>query len=212
MSALLKVYSDALHTSELAHAPIVSTTTAGGTQNAGTSSLQVASTTNLAAQGVIDIDSGANLETIPYTSIIDSTHIQLARVTTINHASGVAVVSWFYALPIGDQALGIVNDGSQAAPTSSNVSTYYAYNAGDQTATFCAFSVSSASPATQNGANDTLISITSSSAGFVSVVTPANMATGATQQIWVVEEIALGQSNIPSTGQIGVLNLQYQSV
>lgn len=211
MSALLELFTDSGHTNQVAHTAQNSTTTAGGTQNSGTTSLQVSSTAGMPAQGVVDIDTGGNLETIPYTAVTDSTHLALAKATAINHASGVAVVQWYYALPVGDQTLGIVNDGSQSAPTASNVGTWYVYNAGDQTATFCAFSTSSASPSTPSGYADTLISVTNSSSGFGATVTPSNIAVGGTQQIWIVEEIPTGQSNVPG-GQTCVLNLQYQSV
>lgn len=211
MPALLKVYTDSGHSSEVAHTAQNSTTTAGGTQNSGTTSLQVVSTAGMPAQGVVDIDTSSNLETIGYTSIIDATHIGLAKATTINHASGVAVVQWYYLLSIGDQTNGIVNDGSQATPTASNVGTWYAYNAGDQTAQQIVFSTSSASPSTANGLTDTVISVTSNSSGFASSVAPSNIATGSQQQFWICEEIPSGQGNIPGT-QLCVLNLQYQSV
>lgn len=211
MSALLKVYTDSGHTSEVAHTQQNATVTAGGTQNAGTTLLQVSSTAGMPLQDVIDIDTGGNLETIAYVNIVDATHIQLASATTKNHASGVPVVQWYYALPIGDQTNGIVNDGSQSAPTGSNVGTWYAYNAGDQIAQFCAFSISSVSPSTANGYTDTLISVTGSGAGFAQTVTPPNIAVGGVQQFWVVEQIPLFQGNTPPT-QYGVPILQYQSV
>jgi hypothetical protein len=211
MSALLKVYTDALHTLEVAHTAQNSTTTAGGTQAIGTTSLQVSSTANMPAQGVVDIDTGDNLETIPYTTIADTTHLTLAKATTISHASGVAVVQWYYLLAVGDQTNGISNDGTQATPTVSNVGAWYAYNAGDQIAQSPAFSTSSASPSTQDGITDTVISVTSSSSGFAASVSPSNIAVGGVQQFWVCEEVPTGQSNIPGT-QYCVLNLQYQSV
>lgn len=211
MSALLKVYTDSGHTSEVAHTAQNSTVTAGGTQNSGTTSLQVSSTANMPAQGVIDIDTGGNLETIAYTSIIDATHISLARATAINHANGATVIQWYYSLAIGDQTNGIINDGTQSTPTGSNVGTWYAYNAGDQIAQNPAFSTSSASPSTSQGYIDTVISITSSGAGFAATVTPSNIAIGGLQQFWVCEEVPIGQGNTPGT-QLCVLNLQYQSV
>lgn len=211
MSALLKVYTDAGHTSEVAHTAQVSTTTAGGTQGIGTTSLQVSSTASMPAQGVIDIDTAGNLETIAYTSIIDSSHIGLAKATSISHASGVAVVQWYYVLAVGDQTNGIVNDGTQSTPTINNVGTWYAYNSGDQVALNPTFSTSSPSPSTSSGFADTVISVTSNSAGFAASVSPPNIAVGGTQQFWICEEIPAGQSNIPGT-QLCVLNLQYQSV
>jgi hypothetical protein len=211
MPALLKVYTDSGHTSEVAHTAQNSTATAGGTQNSGTTSLQVVSTANMPAQGVIDIDSGGNLETIAYTGIADATHITLAKATAISHASGVAVVQWYYSLAVGDQVNGILNDGSQVTPTVSNVATWYLYNAGDQIAQNVVLSTSPASPSTTSGYADTLVSITSNSSGFLASVFPSNIAIGGVQQFWICEEVPSGQSNIPGT-QVCLLNLQYQSV
>jgi hypothetical protein len=212
MSALLKVYTDSGHISEVAHTTQNSTTTAGGVQNIGTTSLQVVSTANMPAQGVVDIDTAGNLETIAYTAILDATHLTLAKATAISHASGVAVVQWYYNLVIGDQTNGILNDGSQATPTGLNTATWYLYNAGDQTALNISLSVSSVvPPATADGVADTLVSVTSSGAGFASSVSPTNLAVGAVQQFWIVEEIPLGQGNTPGT-QVGVPTIIYQSV
>ena len=211
MSALLKVYTDAGHTSEVAHTAQNSTTTAGGTQAIGTTSLQVVSTASMPAQGLVDIDTAGNLETIAYTAVLDATHLTLAKATAISHASGVAVVQWYYGLAIGDQTNGILNDGTQATPTGLNTATWYAYNAGDQTALNPTFATSSASPSTADGAADTVISVTGSGSGFAASVTPANIAVGAVQQFWVAEEVPLGQGNTPGS-QLCVLSLQYQSV
>lgn len=211
MPAQLKFYTDSGHSSEVAHTANVSTTTAGSVQGIGTTSLQVTSTTNMPAQGFVDIDTGGNLETLPYSSIIDSTHIGLAKATTISHASGVAVVQWYYSLAIGDQTNGIVNDGSESTPTASNTDTYYLYNAGDQTAQSVSLATSNASPSTPLGYSDTLISITSSSSGFANSVTPADIDAGSQQQFWLVAEVASGQSNVANP-QICVVNTTYQSV
>lgn len=211
MSALLKVYTDAGHTSEVAHTAQNSTVTAGGTQAIGTTNLQVSSTAGMPSQGVVDIDAGGNLETIAYVGIPDSTHLTLAKATAISHAAGVAVVQWYYALPVGDQTNGVVNDGSQANPTGSNTATWYLYNAGDQTAQSVTLSASSSSPSTTSGYADTVISITSSSAGFATSVSPANMAAGAVQQFWIAEEVQQGQGNTPSQ-QVCVLSFAYQSL
>lgn len=211
MSALIKVYTDAGHTSEVAHTAQNSTTTAGGTQAIGTTSLQVVSTTGMPAQGIVDIDTAGNLETIAYTAVLDATHLTLAKATAISHASGVAVVQWYYQLNVGDQTNGILNDGTQAAPTGLNTATWYAYNAGDQTALNPVFSATSTSPSTADGIADTVLSVTSSGAGFATSVTPANIAVGAVQQFWVAEEVPIGQGNTPGT-QVCVLSLQYQSV
>lgn len=211
MSALLKVYSDSGHTTELAHTAQNSTTTAGGTQAIGTTNLQVVSTANMPTQGVVDIDVAGNLETIAYTAVADSTHLTLAKATAISHASGVAVVQWYYNLPIGDQTNGIINDGSQATPTGLNVGTWYLYNAGDQPAINITLFISTASPATADGAIDTLVSVTGSGSGFAASVSPANIAVGGVQQFWTCEAVPLGQGNTPGA-QIGVPVIQYQSV
>lgn len=211
MSAQLKIYTDNAHTNEVAHTAQNSTTTAGGTQAIGTTSLQVTSTTGMPAQGYVDVDTGGNLETLPYSSIIDSTHIGLAKATTISHASGVAVVQWYYSLAVGDQTNGILNDGSEATPTAANTNTWYCYNAGDQTAQNVDMATSNASPSTVLGFSDTLISITSASSGFAASVSPANLAAGAQQQFWLVAEVASGQSNVANP-QICVINVSYQSV
>lgn len=212
MSAFLKVYTDSGHTAEVAHTAQNSTTTAGGTQGIGTSTLQVSSTSGMPAQGVVDIDTAGNLETLAYTNVVDTTHLALAHATTISHASGVAVVQWYYTLAVGDQTNGIVNDGTQAIPTGLNTVTWYLYNAGDQTAQSITLATASGAPSTANGFTDTVISITSANSGFATSVTPANMtAGGAVQQFWVCEEVPLGQGNTPSA-QVCVLNLAYQSV
>lgn len=211
MPAQLKLYTDNNHSSEVAHTANVSTTTAGSTQGIGTTSLQVISTSGMPSQGFVDIDTSANLETLPYSSIIDGTHIGLAKATTISHASGVAVVQWYYSLAVGDQTNGIVNDGSEATPTASNTNTWYCYNAGDQTAQNVTIATSNASPSTALGYSDTLISITSSSTGFAASVTPANISAGSQQQFWLVAEIASGQSNAANPQEC-VVNFSYQSV
>lgn len=211
MPAQLKLYTDNNHSSEVAHTANVSTTTAGSTQGIGTTSLQVTSTSGMPSQGFVDIDTSANLETLPYSSIIDGTHIGLAKATTISHASGVAVVQWYYSLAVGDQTNGIVNDGSEATPTGANTNTWYCYNAGDQAAQNITLATSNASPSTPLGYSDSLISITSSTTGFAASVSPANLAAGSQQQFWVVAEVASGQSNAANP-QICVVNTAYQSV
>jgi len=212
MVALLKMYTDAGHTSEVAHSPGVSTTTAGGTQTAGTTTLQVASTTNMAPQGVVDIDAGGNLETLPYAAIIDSTHISLAKATTLDHANGVAVVQWYYSLAVGDQATGILNDGSNAAPNGSiNVASWYLYNAGDQTAQSIDLATVSGAPSTPLGYTDTLLSITNATSGFATSVTPPDLAAGSVRQFWACEEVGTGQSNAANP-QACALAISYQSV
>lgn len=211
MPAQLKIYTDNAHSSEVAHTAQNSTTTAGGTQPIGTTSLAVTSTAGMPSQGFIDVDTAGNLETLPYSSIIDSTHIGLAKATTIAHATGVAVVQWYYSLAVGDQTNGIINDGTEDVPTGANTNTWYLYNAGDQTAQNVTVATSNASPSTALGFADTLISITSSSTGFATSVSPANIAAGSQQQFWLVAEVASGQSNVANP-QICVVNVSYQSV
>jgi hypothetical protein len=212
MPAQLKIFTDSGHASEVAHTAQNSTTTAGGTQGIGTISLQVASTASMPAQGYVDIDTAGNFETLPYASIIDSTHIGLAKATAISHAISVAVVQWYYSLAVGDQSLGIVNDGTNATPNSpTNVATWYCYNAGDQTAQTVSLATASGAPDTTLGLSDTLISITSASASFAASVTPANITAGSQQQFWLVAEIATGQSNVANP-QICQMNITFQSV
>ena len=135
---------------------------------------------------------------MPYNDVVDSTHLQLAKATAISHASGVAVVQWYYSLAVGDQTNGILNDGSNATPNGIgvNVATWYCYNAGDQTAQNVTLETVSGAPDTTLGLSDTLISITSATASFAASVTPANIAAGSQQQFWVVAEVASGQSNV----------------
>jgi hypothetical protein len=213
MTAQLKLFTDSGHASEVAHTAQNSTTTAGSTQAIGTISLQVTSTTSMPAQGYVDIDSAGNFETLPYSSIIDSTHIGLARATGFSHVSGVAVVQWYYSLAIGDQTNGILNDGTNAGPNGvgTNVATWYCYNAGDQTAQNVTIATVSGGVDTSLGLTDTLISITSATASFAASVTPANIAAGSQQQFWVVAEIASGQSNVANP-QICQVNTTYQSI
>lgn len=212
MPAQLKIFTDNGHASEVAHTAQNSTTTAGGTQGIGTTTLQVTATAGMPAQGYVDIDTAGNLETLPYNSVVDSTHLQLAKATAISHASGVAVVQWYYSLAVGDQSLGILNDGSNAAPNSpTNVATWYCYNAGDQTAQNITIATVSGGVDTTLGYTDTLVSITSSSASFATSVAPANLTAGSQQQFWLVAEVASGQSNVANP-QICQVTVSYQSV
>lgn len=213
MPAILKVYTDNAHSSEVAHTTQNSTTlNNGGTLNSGATSLTLTSTTGWPSAGMLDIDSGGNLETIPYFGLSGAT-VQLAKATGVNHANGVAVVQWYYQLAVGDQTNGIANDGTNATPNgSTNVGTWYVYNAGDQTATSPAFSTSNASPSTAQGYSDTVISITSISAGFSTSVSPSNIAAAAQQQIWVCAEIPSAQNPAGTNPQICVINLAYNSI
>jgi hypothetical protein len=212
MSALLKVYTDVGHTSEVAHTTQNSTTSVGS-QAIGTSAFNVVSTASMPAQGIIDIIDGVNgNETIAYTAVASSTQLTLAKATAFLHTGGQVVNQWYYGLSVGDQVNGILNDGTQVTPTGLNTQTWYAYNAGDQTALNITLSVSSViPPATADGVADTLVSITGSGAGFATSVSPANLAVGAVQQFWVCEEVPLGQGNTPGA-QVGVATLLYQSI
>ena len=211
MSALIKVYTDNAHTNEVAHTTQNSTTSTGS-QGAGTTAFNVVSTANMPAQGIIDIIDGTNgNETIAYLNIASSTQLTLAKATAFTHPNGTTVNQWYYALAIGDQTNGILNDGTQATPTGLNTATWYAYNAGDQTAQNPTFSTVNGAPTTSDGFTDTLISITGSGSGFAASVSPANITVGGQVQFWVCEEVPLGQGNTPGS-QVCVLSLAYQSV
>lgn len=211
MSAILKIYTDSGHTSEVAHTAYVSTTLSSNA-SIGATSISVASTTNMPAQGYIDIDTGGSLETVPYASISGTT-INLAKALVGAHSGGASVVQWYYFLAIGDQTNGILNDGTNATPNGNNTATWYLYNAGDQTAQSIVLSTSNVSPSTPDGYADTLISITGSSSGFATSVTPANLAVGATQQFWIVAEIPNGQALSGSANpQICLININAQSL
>lgn len=209
MSALLKVYTDNAHTSEVAHTAQNSTTLNGAT-SIGATSIVVASTTGWPAQGVIDIDTSTNLETVAYTSVSGTT-VNLSSALANAHATGVAVVQWYYSLAIGDQTNGILNDGTNATPDVNNTATWYCYNAGTQVAQNISMATSNASPSTTSGYTDTVVSITSATTGFAASVTPANLNVGAQQQFWVAAEIPSGQSNAGNP-QVCVVNLTYQSI
>lgn len=211
MSALLKVYTDAGHSNEVAHTTQNSTTSTGS-QAAGTSAFNVVSTAGMPTQGIIDIIDGVNgNETIAYIAVTSSTQLSLAKATAFTHPNGTTVNQWYYVLTVGDQTNGILNDGTQATPTGLNTGTWYAYNAGDQIAQSPVFSTVNGAPTTSDGFTDTLLSIISGSSGFAASVSPANVAVGGQVQFWVVEEIPSGQSNIPGA-QVCVLSLAYQSV
>lgn len=210
MSAILKVYTDNAHASEVAHTTNIGTTLSGAV-SAGATSIVVNSTTGMPAQGIIDIIDGTNgNETIAYSSISGTT-INLMSALAHNHATGLTVNQWYYLLAVGDQTNGILNDGSEATPTAANTGTWYVYNAGDQTAQSPTFATSNTSPSTSAGFSDTLISITSSTTGFAASVSPSNIASGAQQQIWVVAEVPSGQSAVGNP-QLCVINLNYQTV
>jgi hypothetical protein len=213
MPAILKVYTDNAHSSEVAHTAQNSTTlNNGGTLSSGAVSLTLTSVTGWPTSGMLDIDTAGNLETIPYFGLSGSV-VQLAKATGINHSNGVAVVQWYYQLAVGDQTNGIANDGTNATPNgATNVGTWYVYNAGDQTATSPTFATSASSPSTSQGYSDTVISITSISSGFATSVSPSNISAGSQQQIWVCAEIPNAQNPAGTNPQICLINLSYNSI
>lgn len=212
-SAVLKVYTDNAHTNEVAHTANNSTTlNNGGTLGIGATSLTLTSAAGWPTSGMLDIDSGGNLETIPYFGLSGNV-VQLSFPTAISHANAVSVVQWYYSLAVGDQTNGIANDGTNATPNgTTNVGTWYVYNSGGQIATSPVFSTSNASPSTAQGFSDTVISITSISAGFATSVNPSNIAVGGQQQIWVCAEIPSAQNPAGTNPQVCVINLSYNSI
>ena len=213
MPAQLKVYTDNGHASEVAHTAQNSTTlNNGGTLSIGGTALTLTSVSGWPTSGFLDIDTGGNLETIPYFGLSGSV-VQLAKATGISHANGVAVVQWYYILAVGDQTNGIANDGTNATPNgATNVGTWYVYNAGDQTATSPVFSTVSGAPSTSQGYTDTVVSVTSISAGFSTSVSPSNITAGSQQQIWVCAEIPSAQNPAGTNPQLCVINLAYNSI
>lgn len=213
MSALLKVYTDSGHTSEVAHTT-ANSTTLNGALSAGGTSITLTSTTGWPTQGWLDIIDGTNGNDIVAYYGLSGNTVTVANTGGLAHAhaTGLTVNQWYYSLAVGDQTNGIVNDGTNAAPNSpTNVATWYVYNAGDQTAQTVSIATASGAPSTTSGFADTLVSITSAAAGFAASVTPANMAAAAVQQFWVVAEIPSGQSAVGNP-QVCVVNLSYQSV
>lgn len=214
MSAFLKVYTDSLHTAEVAHTT-QNTTTTNGAVSAGGTTLTLTSVAGMPTSGYLDIIDGTNgNETLQYYGLSGNT-VNIARTGGLQflHPSGVTVNQWYYSLAVGDQTNGIPNDGTNAAPNSpTNVGTWYVYNSGDQTAQSPVFATNSGAPSTTSGFADTLLSITSASAGFAASVSPANIAAGATPtQIWVVAEIPNGQS-AAGNPQICVINMTYNTI
>lgn len=210
MSAFLKIFTDASHTSEVAHTTAVATTLSGAV-SAGATSITVASAALMPAQGTLDIIDATNgNETLAYSSISGTTINLMAPLAHL-HPSGCVVNQWYYALAVGDQTNGIVNDGSASTPVSANTATWYLYNAGDQTAQNVSLATSNTSPSTAFGFSDTQVSITSSSTGFAASVSPANLAASATQQFWIAAQVPGGQGSV-SNPQICVLSVSYQTV
>lgn len=214
MAAFLKLYTDSGHSSEVSHTTQNSTTisSGSGTVAPGATQLTLTSTTGMPTQGNIDIIDGTNgNETIAYYGLSGSV-IQLATATAHQHSNASAVINqWAYILAVGDQTNGIPNDGTDATPTGANTNTWYCYNAGDQTAQSPTISTSNTSPTTTQGNADTLVSITSSSSGFSSSVSPSNIAAGSQQQLWVVAEIPSGQS-AANNPQLCNINFAYSSI
>lgn len=212
MPAQLKVYTDAGHTTEVAHTTDHTTTLNGALTTASTSAT-LTSATGWPTSGMLDIIDGTNgNETIPYYGLSGNV-VQLAKNPTVAHATSLVVNQWYYQLAVGDQTNGIPNDGTDAAPNGvgTNVATWYVYNAGDQTAQSPTFATASGGASTTQGFADTLISITSASAGFGASVTPSNITAGSQQQIWVVAEVPNGQS-AAGNPQICQLNLAYSTI
>lgn len=213
MSAILKVYTDSAHTNEVAHTTQNTTTVPTGGWAAGATSVTPTSTTGWPTAGFFDIIDGTNgNETIAYYGLSGGT-VQIANTGGLAHAhaAGLTVNQWYYQLAVGDQTNGIANDGTNATPDVNNTNTWYAYNAGDQTAQSPTISTSNSSPSTTQGYADTVVSITSASAGFATSVSPANIAAGAQQQFWVAAEIPNGQS-AAGNPQLCVVNIAYSSI
>jgi hypothetical protein len=214
MSALLKVYTDSGHTTEVAHTTISSTTIeTGHAASAGDTVLYVTALP-AAAQGWLDIVDGTNgNETIAYYGATGNT-VNIANTGGLAHLhpAGTTVNFWYYQLAVGDQTNGIPNDGTNATPDANNTAAFYAYNAGDQTAQSVSIAVNTSDAAdTTAGKTDTLVSITSATSGFASSVTPANITSGSQQEFWVVAEIPNGQS-AAGNPQICAVNITYQSI
>lgn len=209
MSAILKIYSDSGHTTEVAHTTMYATTMSSAT--AGATTITLASVTSWPTSGFIDIIDGTNgNEAIPYYGLSGNT-INLLKPLAFNHPSSTTVNNWQYVLNIGDQTNGIPNDGSASTPVAANTATFYMYNSGDQTAQATTLQTSSASPSTTSGYADTQISVTSSSTGFSQTVTPGNITAGSTVQLWVTALIPSGQS-IANNPQQCLINLSYSSI
>lgn len=211
MTAFLKFYTDSAHTSEVTHTASNSTTL-NGSVSIGATSIVVTSTTTMPSQGYLDIDTGGNLESVPYVSISGTT-INLAQALSKAHSSGVVVVQWVYQLNVGDQTNGILNDGTNATPGVNNTGTWYLYNAGDQTAQSISMFTSSASPSTTNGYSDTLISITGPTTGFATSASISSLTAGAQQQVWIVAEIPTNQQTASSLNpQTCLITLSLNSI
>lgn len=214
MSALLKVYTDNAHTNEVAHTTQNSSTIqAGHAATAGDTVLYITTTTGMPAQGMLDIIDGSNgNETIAYYGLSGNT-VNIANTGGLahDHPIGTTVNQWYYQLAVGDQTNGIPNDGTEATPQAGNTSTWYCYNAGDQTAQSPTLATASGSPSTTQGYADTLISITNGMSGFATSVSPANITAGSQVQFWVVAEIPTAQS-AAGNPQVCQINISCNSI
>src|SRR6266567_2479384 len=103
MPAFLKIYTDSAHTNEIGHTSLVAALMSNGsTLAAGASQIPVVNGALFPSSGYLDIDSGANLETITYTGV-SGNNLVLTKPTAINHVDGIVVVNWFYQLTINNQ-------------------------------------------------------------------------------------------------------------
>jgi len=212
MSAILKVYTDAAHTSEVAHTTIYATALSVAV-NPGATIIQVANASFWPAQGMIDIIDGTNgNDTLAYYGLVsNSANIANTGGVSHTHAAGITVNQWAYNLPVGDQVNGIVNDGTQSGITTQNVTTWYAYNTGDQTAQSPTLTTASQSSSTQ-GFADTLVSFTTTAISYSTNAFPAiNIVALTSAEFWVAAEIPNGQS-AAGNPQFCTINVAYQSV
>lgn len=211
MSAILKVYTDSAHTSEVAHTTIYSTTLTQAVVQ-GATVFQVGAGANWPAQGFIDIVDGVGgNETIAYYGLVNnSANVANTGGFAHAHAASAGALQWAYNLPVGDQVNGIVNDGTQSTPTVQNVTTWYLYNGGDQTAQSPNLSTSSTSSSTQ-GFADSLVSCLNGSQSFTSSYSMANIVSGTSQEFWVAAEVPNGQS-AAGNSQFCTINYTYQSI
>lgn len=211
MSAILKVYTDAAHTSEVAHTTVYATALSVAVV-AGATVFQVANGTNWPTQGMLDIVDGVTgNETIAYYGLVsNSANVANTGGFVHNHAASAGVLQWAYNLLVGDQTNGIVNDGTQSGITVQNVTTWYLYNGGDQTAQSPQLTTSSTSSSTQ-GFADTLVSITANNSGFTSSASPAAIVSSTAQEFWVAAEVPNGQS-AAGNPQFCTINITYQSI
>lgn len=214
MSALVKVYTDSGHTSEVSHTTQNSTTVPAGGWTAGATSVTVTSAAGWPTQGYFDVIDGTNgNETIAYYGLSGNT-VQIANTGGLahNHAAALTVNQWYYSLAVGDQTNGIANDGTNATPDANNTNTWYLYNSGDQTAQSVTVATASGAPSTTSGFSDTLISKTSATTGFAASVSFGNIAAAAAAtEFWVTAEIPNGQS-IAGNPQVCAINLTYSSI